>query len=101
MQIRIEKSTRKDKKMMAIIGDHALHVVHFGAVGYGDFTTHKDPARKAQYLARHRTNEDWTLRGLRTAGFWARHILWSEPTLRASVSALNQKFPSIRVQLRG
>ena len=97
MQIRIEKSTRKDKKLMAIIGDKTIF---FGAVGYGDFTTHKDPARKAQYLARHRTNEDWTISGLRTAGFWARHLLWSEPSLRASVTTLNRKFPSIHVQLR-
>ena len=83
---------------MATIGDQT---VHFGAVGYEDFTTHKDPVRRAQYLARHRPNEDWTLRGLRTAGFWARHLLWSESTLARSVAALNQKFPSIRVQLRG
>ena len=98
MQIRVQKSTRRNKKLMAIIDQHQIH---FGAVGYGDFTTHKDPARKAQYLSRHRTNEDWTISGLRTAGFWARHLLWSEPSLRASVAALNQKFPSIRVQLRG
>ena len=98
MQISIERSTRKANKLMATIGDQT---VHFGAVGYEDFTTHKDPARKAQYLSRHRTNEDWTLRGLRTAGFWARHLLWSEPTLARSVAALNRKFPMIRAQLRG
>ena len=98
MQIRIQPSTRKDKKLMATIGDESIH---FGAVGYEDFTTHRDPARKAQYLARHRINEDWTLRGLRTAGFWARHLLWSEPTLARSVAALNQKFSSIRVTLSG
>ena len=98
MQIRIEKSTRRDKKLMANIGDETIH---FGAIGYGDFTTHRDPARRAQYLARHRTNEDWTLRGVRTAGFWARHLLWCEPTLARSVSALHRKFPSLRVQLRG
>ena len=98
MQIRIEKSTRRDKKLMATIGDETIH---FGATGYGDFTTHRDPARRAQYLARHRTNEDWTLRGVRTAGFWARHLLWCEPTLARSVSALNKRFPSIHVELRG
>ena len=98
MQIRVQKSTRRNQKLMATIGDQT---VHFGAVGYEDFTTHKDPARKEQYLARHRAREDWTLRGLRTPGFWARHLLWSEPTLARSVAALHQKFPSLRVHLRG
>ena len=98
MQIRVVRSTRKEKKLMARVGDEAFH---FGARGYDDYTTHKDPARKAQYLARHRTNEDWSISGLRSAGFWARHILWSEPTLQASVSALNKSFPSIKVFIHG
>ena len=98
MQIRIQNSTRKDKKLMATVGDSTIH---FGQQGAGDMTTHRDPARKAQYLARHRKNEDWTLTGLKSAGFWARWLLWSEPTLQASVTALNKKFPSIRVHLRG
>ena len=98
MQISVQRSTRKNKKFMATVGNT---VVHFGHSAYEDYTTHKDVARKALYLARHRTNEDWTLRGLRTAGFWARHLLWSEPTLARSVAALNQKFSSIRVTLSG
>ena len=84
-------------KFMATVGDT---VVHFGHSAYEDFTTHRDVARKALYLARHRPREDWTLSGLKTAGFWARHLLWSEPTLQASVTALNRKFPSLRVVLR-
>ena len=90
MQISVQRSTRKGKKFMATISNETIH---FGSVGFDDFTTHKDPVRRAHYLARHRPNEDWTLRGLRTAGFWARHLLWSEPTLARSVAALNQKFP--------
>jgi hypothetical protein len=83
---------------MATVGDSAIH---FGQRGYADYTTHRDAARKALYLARHRTREDWTLAGIHTAGFWARHLLWSEPTLQASVSALNKRFPSIHVTLGG
>ena len=82
---------------MAIVGDDTIH---FGQKGYADYTTHKDSARKAQYLAQHK-NEDWSLSGLQTAGFWARHLLWCEPTLQASVTALKRKFPSINVVLRG
>ena len=94
MQIRVQKSTRHDKKLMAIIGDQTIHF------GFEDFTTCKDPARKAQYLARHRPREDWSLTGLKTPGFWAKHILWGEPTLQASVNALNKRYPSLRVVLR-
>ena len=97
MPIRVQKSTRRDKKLMATIDNT---IVHFGNSAYEDFTTHRDVARKALYLARHRPGKDWTLAGLKSAGFWARHLLWSKPTLQASVTALNRKFPTIHVQLR-
>ena len=74
--------------------------VHFGARGYEDYTTHKDEKRKASYLARHRTKEDWTLSGVDTAGFWARHLLWNEPSLTASVADINKRFKSLSVKMR-
>ena len=51
MNIQVERSTRKDKKLMAKIGDTK---VHFGAIGFSDFTQNKDPARKANYIAQHK-----------------------------------------------
>ena len=66
MQISMQRSTCKSKKLMATVGDT---VVHFGHSAYADFTTHKDIARKALYLARHRPREDWSLTGLKTRGF--------------------------------
>ena len=48
--------------------------IHFGAKGYEDYTTHKDPERKARYLARH-SGEDWSEAGVNTAGFWAGWLL--------------------------
>ena len=96
MKIKVERSTHEDKKLMAKIGETT---VHFGQVGYSDFTKNKDPARKANYIARHKKNEDWGLSGIRTAGFWAYQLLWSEPTLTGSIAKLNQKFPSIHVSL--
>ena len=95
--ILVTRSTHKYKKLMAKIGETT---VHFGAIGFSDFTKNKDPARKAAYIARHKKNEDWSLAGIRTAGFWAYHLLWSEPTIAESVAKLNRKFPSIRVVLR-
>ena len=82
---------------MAKVGDKT---VHFGATGYEDFTTRKDEKRKASYLARHRTKEDWTLSGVNTAGFWARHLLWNEPSLTASVADINKRFKSLSVKMR-
>ena len=97
MQITIQKSSRAGKKYMAKVGDKT---VHFGATGYLDFTTSKDEKRKASYLARHRTKEDWTLSGVDTAGFWARHLLWNEPSLTASVADINKRFKSLNVKMR-
>ena len=74
--------------------------IHFGATGYEDFTSSKDEKRKASYLARHKANEDWTLAGVDTAGFWARWLLWNEPTITASIRDINQRFNSLSVALR-
>lgn len=46
----IEPSTRKDKKYM--VRDINNHIVHFGQMGYEDFTKHKDNDRRQNYLNR-------------------------------------------------
>jgi len=43
-------STRKDKKYMVKSPDNKL--VHFGQMGYEDFTKHKDKERRDAYLKR-------------------------------------------------
>lgn len=48
--IPIYLSTRKDKKYM--LQDPNNKWVHFGQMGYEDFTYHRDEARKQRYLAR-------------------------------------------------
>ena len=59
--------------------------VHFGRKGYSDFTIHKDPVRMKRYLTRHRSRENWTRAGAKTAGFWSRWLLWSEPNFQAAL----------------
>jgi hypothetical protein len=66
-------------KFMAVFPDGA--VVRFGRQGFSDFTKHKDPERMKRYLTRHRSRENWTRSGAKTAGFWSRWILWSSPSL--------------------
>ena len=89
MQISIQKSTRAGKKYMARVNNKTIH---FGATGYQDFTTSKDEKRKASYLARHKSTEDWTLAGVDTAGFWSRWLLWSKPSLGGAIKLIENKF---------
>jgi len=66
--------------------------VKFGARGYSDYTIHKDEDRMNRYLARHRTRENWTKKGINTAGFWSRWLLWSEPSLSEAKKRIEKKF---------
>lgn len=76
------KSWLKNKKLVAIVihnfsrkinrkGKVSYKAVHFGAKGYEDYTTHKNPTRKLNYIVRHYpggSDEDWD--DINTAGFW-------------------------------
>jgi len=94
MRVVVKESTQKGKKYMAKMPDKTIH---FGAKGYEDFiqrglrptASHKDENRKENYLKRHRKNEDWN--DPSTAGFWARHMLWTKPTLQKAAKSLHTK----------
>lgn len=71
--------------------DDREYSVKFGAVGYSDFTIHKDEARKQRYLDRHKgMGENWNKPD--TAGALARWVLWNKPTLKASIDDFKQRF---------
>ena len=97
MEVIIQKSKKKDKKFDAIVDNKT---VSFGAKGYSDYTIHKDAERKQRYINRHKEKENWGISGLKTAGFYAKHILWNKPTLTASINDLNKKCKSIKVKLK-
>lgn len=86
--IEIKKSDRKDKKYMALFSDGT--VIHFGASGFNDFTTHKDERRKELYLKRHFPRENWD--DPYTAGSLSRWILWNQPTLERSIKDYKHRF---------
>ncbi len=65
--------------------------VHFGSEGYEDYTMHGDERRKKSYLKRHRA-EKIGLDRLRTAGFWARWLLWNKKTLKESIDDIYNRF---------
>ena len=89
MKVEIRRSTRGDKKYMAIL---PKRTIHFGGNGYTDFTHHGDTNKKYAYMSRHQANEDWTKSGINTAGFWAKHILWNEPSLQESARDVSRRF---------
>jgi hypothetical protein len=64
--------------------------VYFGAIGYDDYTTHKNPLRKANYIARHRTREDWTKSGVDTPGWWSFRYLWSYTSKAEAYAKIKQ-----------
>ena len=98
MDVVISKSDNKNKKYKAVID--GKKTVHFGASGYQDFTTHNDPKRRDNYIARHKKNENWGASGVDTAGFYSKHVLWNKDTLTKSVDDLNKRFKNINIKLK-
>ena len=99
MNITITRSKNKHKKYTAIVQDgDKTKTIHFGQAGASDYTIHKDATRKERYLKRHRKNENWD--DPKTAGFFARNLLWNKPSFEDSFKDLKKKFPSIQFELK-
>ena len=93
-KIILQKSNRSEKKYMVTIGKKTIH---FGSSPYKSYEVHKDKARMLRYLNRHRSRENWSKSGIKTAGFWSRWILWNKPSLLASIKDTEKRF-NIRIQ---
>ena len=75
------KSTKKGKKgMVYVMKDGKKRVIHFGATDYQDYTQHKDPERRKNYLIRSagiRNKEGkLTKDDKNSANYWSRRINW-------------------------
>ena len=90
MFIKLIKSPNKRKKFRVMFEDGSK--VDFGAAGYSDYTLHKDPKRMKRYLARHAARENWSKKGIKSAGFWSRWLLWSKPSLQKAKQLITRKF---------
>ena len=89
----VRKSDRSDKKLVAEFETEkgGTKKVHFGAKGYSDYTVHKDPKRRENYIARHKKNENWN--DPTTAGSLSKHLLWGDSTsLQQNLKAFKKKF---------
>ena len=62
MKVVIKKSTKAEKKYMAIFydGKRRVNTTHFGAAGMSDYTKHKDAKTQTATMNRHRTRENWS-----------------------------------------
>lgn len=91
MRVILRKSPKPTKKYRVTFPDGGF--VDFGGAGYSDYTIHKDPERMKRYLARHsRGGETWSKKGVRTAGFWSRWLLWSKPSMPEAKRMMSSRF---------
>jgi len=68
--VQLQRSTAKDKKYMILT---PKGWVHFGQLGYEDFTKHQDPRRRTLFrsrMKRFKNADKWT------AGYMSYHLLW-------------------------
>ena len=84
-------SNKPEKKFMIITPD-GKKTIYFGAANFSDMTQHKNPLRRAKYLQRHQKRENYTASGINTPGFWARYLLWSEPSIKKAIKLIEEKF---------
>lgn len=93
-RMQLLRSTRRDKKYMAIFEDGT--VTHFGGKGCGDFIQYsrRSPAvanaKRAAYIARHGATESWSVPT--AASTLSRYILWEKNTLREALAAYRRRF---------
>ena len=92
--ISLKKADKAPYKYTAVVQNNATgwyNTVHFGNRNYEDYTMHKDEARKASYIARHKPRENWSASGANTAGFWSKNLLWNKKTITASLVDIKSK----------
>ena len=93
ISVKITKSTKEGKKLMAVFSypeTTRTKTIHFGSAGMDDYTIKKDKAQKQRYLDRHRKRENWNLPD--TAGALSRWILWNKETREASIRDYKKRF---------
>ena len=91
-KVQISKSDNPKKKYKIVLtyDDGKTKTIHIGQAGADDFTITGDEDAKKRYIIRHKKNENWN--DIKTAGFWAKHLLWNEKTLKASVANIKKRF---------
>lgn len=88
----IKKSTKPDKKLMAVfsLDNGRTKTIHFGSAGMDDYTKTRDKAQKERYIKRHRRRENWNKP--MSAGALSRWILWDKESRAASIVSYKRRF---------
>ena len=68
----IRFSTRKDKKYM-VLNPYTNKWVHFGQMGFEDYTKHKDDIRRHKFIIR---NNKWLNADEYTPAYLSIYLLW-------------------------
>jgi len=75
-----KSSNAKKKGMVYISSNGKKKLIHFGDSSMEDFTQHKDPVRRKNYLTRSAGIKDkqgnYTSQNKNSANYWARKVLW-------------------------
>ena len=88
--VSITKATDGKHKYTALFTD-PKKTTHFGAAGYDDFLKTKDVKKRAAYLARHKTTENWN--DPTSAGALSRYLLWGQSSsLKQNIIEFKKKF---------
>lgn len=89
MKFSLQRATDGKHKFVGVFDD--TRHIPFGAKGMSDYTIHKNPARRALYLSRHRARENWN--NPQSAGALSRWILWGNSTsLEQNVRQFKERF---------
>ena len=97
INIVIKRSKNPKKTYDAVIdGDK---IISFGASGYSDYTLHKDPARKENYIKRH-SNEDWSRETALSPAWLSRYTLWEKPRLKKAIINANSKYINVSFKFK-
>src|SRR5687767_15054666 len=95
----LSDSSNKTKKYRAFFYDENMNLVKktdFGALGYEDYTMHRDSSRRSGYIARHSNRgENWE--DFTTAGSLSRYILWEYPDLDTAIDRYAERFGLIKI----
>lgn len=96
------KELHSGEKKYSVTDGHKT--IKFGQKGAKDYTKHKRDVRddkRRNYWIRHggigpsyttSHKETWTKKGIMTAGFWSRWLLWNKPSVSASKSDISRRF---------
>jgi len=91
--IEIVKSTKADKKWMAIFEDSKTgrrKTTHFGSAGMDDYTITKNAEQAERYKNRHQ--KDLKTNDPTRAGYLSYYLLWDSPDFKANVRNYKKQF---------